>query len=114
MTHKEEASMTKYLLAFTNPMSPDKEQAYNDWYNGTHLPEVTALPGFRGAKRFKASATQMMGDPQFRYLALYELDDVDTAVAALAKSAPDLTQTDATAPEMQLIVVEEVHEHVPA
>lgn len=105
---------TKYLMAFTNPVSADKEQAYNEWYNGTHLPEVTSLSGFRSAKRFKASATQLGGEPQFQYVALYELDDVDTAVAALGKSAPDLTPTDATAPEMQLIVVEEVFEHVPA
>ena len=105
---------TKYLIAFTNPVSVEQEQAYNDWYNGTHLPEVTALPGFRSAKRFKASASQLAGDPQFQYVALYELDDVETAVAALGKSAPDLTQTDTTAPEMQLIVVEEVFEHVPA
>lgn len=105
---------TKYLIAFTNPVSVDKEQAYNEWYNGTHLPEVTSLPGFRSAKRFKASANQLGAEPQFQYVALYELDDVDTAVSALGKAGPDLTPTDATAPEMQLIVVEEVFEHVPA
>jgi len=105
---------TKYLIAFTNPVSTEQEQAYNDWYNGTHLPEVTALPGFRGARRFRASAAQLTGEPQFQYVALYELDDVETAVAALGRSGPDLTQTDTTAPEMQLVVVEEIFEHVPA
>ena len=105
---------TKYLVAFTKPVSADREEAYNQWYNGTHLPEVTALPGFRSARRFKASTVQLSGESQFRYLALYELDDVETAVAALGKSEPDLTQTDTTAPEMQLVLVEEVFAYAPA
>jgi hypothetical protein len=98
---------TKYLLAFTNPVSADREDEYNQWYTNTHLPEVTALPGFRSAKRFKATETQLAGEPPFRFLALYELDDVDVALDALG-TATDLTQTDSTAPELQLIAVEQI------
>jgi len=98
---------TKYLLAFTNPVSPEREQEYNDWYTNTHLPEVTALPGFKGAKRFKATQTQLAGDPSFRFLALYELDDVDLALEALG-GATGLTQTDSTAPELQLVAFEQI------
>ena len=58
--------MPKYLIALTNPSSPDKEDAFNAWYNTYHVPEVCALDGFVGAKRFKADATQF-ADPDFSY-----------------------------------------------
>ena len=42
----------------------------NDWYTNVHLPELCSLPGVRSARRFA-----IFGE-KFRYLAIYELDDV--------------------------------------
>ena len=75
--------MPKYLIALTNPSSPDKEDAFNAWYNTYHVPEVCALDGFVGAKRFKADATQF-ADPDFSYAVIYEVEDAATALASLA------------------------------
>ena len=58
--------MPKYLIALTNPSSPDKEDAFNAWYNTYHVPEVCALDGFVGAKRFKADATQFADPDEIR------------------------------------------------
>ncbi|TXH08614.1 MAG: hypothetical protein E6R02_09625 [Gammaproteobacteria bacterium] len=99
--------MPKYLIALTNPSSPDKEDAFNAWYNTYHVPEVCALDGFVGAKRFKADATQF-ADPDFSYAVIYEVEDAATALASLAQNGASLTPSDAISPEYKLLFVEEI------
>lgn len=104
---------SKYLLGLTNPVSPEREAEYNDWYTNTHLPEVTALPGFKGARRFRATASQPAPGavPQYSYLALYELDDVDEALDALA-TASHLVLSTSVAVDMSVFAVEEIADDV--
>ncbi len=33
------------FLPFTDAVSPDREGEYNQWYDDTHLPEVTSVEG---------------------------------------------------------------------
>jgi len=44
---------------------------FHDWYENDHIPARMALPGFQGARRFRA----LDGEPA--YLAVYELDDLE-------------------------------------
>lgn len=86
------------LLVTTNPVSPDKEQEFNTWYNETHIPEIVErIPGITGARRYEAASSNA-AVPDHRYLAIYEIDDPDpTAVAAqLAEAVAigELTSTD--------------------
>ena len=46
------------------------EEEFNAWYDTEHLPERLAIPGFRTARRWIASAAPGEG----KYLATYELD----------------------------------------
>ncbi|HEY0248198.1 MAG TPA: hypothetical protein VGC45_08035 [Gryllotalpicola sp.] len=54
-------------------MEPPSEltETFHDWYDTDHIPARMALPGFRGARRFRA----LDGEPE--YLAVYELDSLD-------------------------------------
>jgi hypothetical protein len=73
------------LVVLTNPVSPEVEDEYNDWYNNVHLKDVVAVEGFVGAQRFKIVETEAMAEapkPAQRYLALYELDTDDIEGAA--------------------------------
>jgi len=45
-------------------------EEFNAWYDGEHLPERLAIPGFRSARRWVADLAPGEG----RYLATYELD----------------------------------------
>ncbi|MEF2978083.1 hypothetical protein [Subtercola sp. YIM 133946] len=54
-----------------NDVPEEHEDEFNRWYNEEHLPERAAAPGFLSARRFIA----IEGAP--RYLAMYELDNVD-------------------------------------
>jgi hypothetical protein len=66
--------MAKYsFVVLTNP-TPGKEAEYNDWYNKVHIPDVLNVKGMVGAQRFRLADQQMGGQPQHRYLALYEIE----------------------------------------
>jgi hypothetical protein len=69
------------MVVLSSPSDPSREAEYNEWYDNTHLPEVCAIPGFVGARRFKVSDAGLMSvDPAApAYLAIYELDADDLA-----------------------------------
>lgn len=69
--------MRALLVVFSEPVSDDREDAYNDWYQNCHLPDVLSVPGYVRATRYRA----FPGDRAFpqRYLALYELEVDDLA-----------------------------------
>jgi hypothetical protein len=50
-----------------------REDEYNRWYDEVHVPEILAVPGFVGARRFRA----LDGD---HYLTVYDLEAEDITV----------------------------------
>lgn len=71
------------MFVESRPVSAEREDEYNEWYDGTHLGEVLALPGFVGARRFKPT------DGDGPYVAIYEVDveDLSTVMATLGEAA---------------------------
>ena len=61
------------LIVYTSPVD-GKEDEYNAWYDDTHLPEFSALPGVISGRRFKVAGDK----PQ--YAAVYELSAHPDAV----------------------------------
>ena len=69
------------LLVFSNP-ADGQEDAYNEWYENTHVPDVLKVPGVIAAQRYeiaemKVPEAEGMPSPEppaHRYLATYELD----------------------------------------
>jgi hypothetical protein len=68
--------MKTLYMAKSNPIE-GREEAFNDWYNTIHLPEVLKIDGFLSAKRFKLAPTQMFEKQTHGYLAIYEIDNND-------------------------------------
>ena len=58
------------LLFVMTDIPAEVEAEFNDWYDTEHVPERLALPGFRGAQRYRA----VEGAPS--YQALYDLESV--------------------------------------
>jgi hypothetical protein len=73
----------------TRPADPSREDEYNAWYAGTHMPEVLDVPGFVGARRYKLRDAGGDGSPT--YVAIYEIeaDDLDEPMAALRARSAD-------------------------
>jgi len=62
------------MLVQSRPSDSAREDEYNKWYSGTHIPEVLAVPGVTGARRYKLLGGD---DAEPAYLAIYELDADD-------------------------------------
>ncbi len=63
---------TYLVMVLSNP-TEGNDDAFNEWYEHTHLDEVLATTGFRSAQRFRLEAEA--GFPStHRYLALYETE----------------------------------------
>ena len=52
------------------PVSPDREDEFNDWYDNVHVPEICSVPGFVSARRYRAADGS-------GYLAVYEIEADD-------------------------------------
>jgi len=75
-------------IVLTNATVGD-DDAFNDWYTGTHIPDVLAVPGFVAAQRFRLVDHPALRTYPYRYAALYEVatDAAETAFAELAARA---------------------------
>lgn len=67
------------MVVLTAPRDASVEDEYNDWYRNVHIPEVLAVPGFVGARRYKVhqSAAEGAPAPSHSYLSIYEIDADD-------------------------------------
>lgn len=77
------------------PVSQERDGELNDWYDGTHVPELLSVPGFVSARRFRRVGDD--GEPE--YLAVYEIeaDDVGAPVREWRRrsAAGETTRSDA-------------------
>jgi hypothetical protein len=77
------------LLAWTSPASASAEVVaeFDTWYDTTHIPQIRdAIGSVTRVSRFRLADPES-GQPENRYLAIYELDDADIPAAAAALGA---------------------------
>jgi len=76
------------FLVLTNPIE-DQDDAFNEWYDTKHVPEVLDVPGVIAAQRYDLAEVTVPEDddlpaqlppPTHRYLVVYELDRDPDAV----------------------------------
>ncbi len=68
------------FLAFSDCVSEDVEDEFNQWYDEVHGRQVLDIPGVKSFRRFRLAPTQVMplDDASSRqYLALYEVETDD-------------------------------------
>jgi len=65
------------MIVETRPASPEEVDAYHRWYDDVHIPELLEVEGFTAARRVRA-------EDGGTYLAVYDVDDIDAAKAALS------------------------------
>ncbi len=76
--------MQDYAYVVLSGPVTGREEEYNRWYTDQHLQDVTAVPGFVSAQRFKVIASASEGAPAQRYMAIYTMR-TDAPEALLAK-----------------------------
>lgn len=89
------------LIVQSRPVRPDRAGELDDWYDNVHLPEISAVPGFVSARRYRAcdraTGTPDPDNPSF--LAVYELeaDDLNRPLRELSARTAEgrMSTTDA-------------------
>ena len=82
-----EGSMGRYaFLVLTNAKS-GQDAEFNDWYTNTHLDDLLRLEGFVAAQRFQVVEGAHESPPPHRYMAIYEIEADDLALAQKALAA---------------------------
>jgi len=74
------------MLVRSRPADPARDDEFNDWYTNTHIPEVCAVPGIVGARRYKVHDPGRDGGEVWpAYVAVYEIDcdDLEAPMRAL-------------------------------
>ena len=66
--------MATVLFVVKASISPDREAAFNRWYNTEHAPEVLRFKGAVSARRYKA----ILGEDRYQYVAMYEFESEET------------------------------------
>jgi len=80
------------FVVMTSPVSPERDEEFNQWYDDVHLKDVLMVPGIVSARRLKLSGDQIVEGAAVRlsaedaasavaqgypYLALYEIESDD-------------------------------------
>jgi len=73
------------FLVFTRPV-PGRDEEFNRWYTGTHLPDMLKIEGFILGQRFRILRIQpALSSPSWEYAAIYsiETDDIKGVMKSL-------------------------------
>jgi hypothetical protein len=60
------------MMVHANPVSPEREQEFNDWYTAVHVPELLQL-GVVASTRYRIADERFGGARLHRYLAVHEI-----------------------------------------
>ena len=96
------------LVVMTTPVE-GREDDYNQWYQGIHIPQVLTIPGMQGAQRFKA--TRSLNDRKpYPYLAIFDIetDNIAGVFAEMGRRAQanEITRCDAVDPNSYVVTYE--------
>lgn len=80
--------MPKFVMIAQSAPLEGREEAFADWYQNTHLPDVVAIPGFFAAQRYEVGA-HISGSEPLPYLTVYEIEaeSAEAARQALIEAA---------------------------
>ena len=66
--------MAVVLFVVRASITPEREEAFNRWYNEEHCPQLLQFRGAVSARRYKA----IMGEDEYQYMAMYEFESEAT------------------------------------
>jgi hypothetical protein len=84
----------KLFVAFTSPENDSVEDAYNEWYNTQHVPDLVDIPGIVSGQRYKLSDDPTGALDGFanghKYVVIYHVDgESDQIMKEIGERAGD-------------------------
>jgi hypothetical protein len=93
-------AVTAIFVVKTSPADVGSEDAFHDWYDNVHIPQIMEVPGFHDATRYRLVQPESSLPA---YLTVYQLDTPEpaAAVAEMRRRAASgqITKTDLVAAE---------------
>lgn len=89
------------LLVASMNVGAETEAEFTDWYNNEHLPQLCAVPGVLGGRRFRATDIES----ERRYLSLYHLRDVGVSRSDAWAEAANTPWTERMRPRLRDLLV---------
>ncbi|MBA3744979.1 DUF4286 family protein [Sporichthya sp.] len=106
--------MARHILVVQTECVPGQEKVFNDWYDQVHVPEVLDVPGFVRGQRFEAVPALRGELPDRRFLAIYEFETDDPAVALADLRQAMRTMNMDSSLDMDKIIAFAYAAHAPA
>ena len=66
--------MPTALFTVKATITPDREKAFNEWYNHEHIPDVLKFRGVVSARRYRATQPE----DRFQYVTVSEFESEET------------------------------------
>jgi hypothetical protein len=103
-------TLPRHLVIVHGNASDNRDDELNEWYDGEHLPDVLAVPGFIRATRYAAQPSVHGELPEHKYLAIYEIeaDSLQGALKALSGAARGMHISDALGPDMKVFAYTQI------
>ena len=76
--------MASYKFVVLTNAIEGQDDVFNDWYDKRHLADLLEIPGIENAHRYRVIGADDT-KPQWRYLAIYEIetDDIEATIAEI-------------------------------
>jgi hypothetical protein len=90
----------KIFITLSSPIAPEQDGEFNEWYDTVHRKEILAMDGFVAMERYR-TASQFMppaASPDYQYLAIYEVEDLDLAMRSMKEGQANFTLSDSFDP----------------
>ncbi len=87
---------------------------FSEWYDAVHIPEILGIPGFVAAQRFEFDPEATTAPaPEFRYVAIYEIEGSGAdAAAALGGALPTLQMSATLDARRSLVLYRAITERI--
>lgn len=102
--------MSKSLLTVYSNCPEGQEQAFNEWYDTIHVPDILSVEGFTAARRYQLAGpgpkvNTRNGEAVANYLAMYEIEDEDprSAMERLGKAVAGFAERGRMYAGLQLV-----------
>ncbi|WAH97662.1 DUF4286 family protein [Arthrobacter sp. MMS18-M83] len=106
---------TSIYFVQTNAVSGEDE-AFNQWYDAVHIPQILQIPGFVAAQRFEFDPKATTAPaPDYRYAAVYEVEGSGAdAAAALRRAIPYLQMSETLDASRSLVLYKAITDRIVA
>lgn len=96
--------MSKSILVVHSNAVEGRDDEYNAWYDHQHLQDILSLPGFISGSRYVVDDGAGLSEtvPEFRHMAVYEIEGAPEAAMAALRAATKRSTT-AIAPGARLV-----------